>query len=390
MLNTAGCHSIVFAGDMLPSGKNISLFEQGDVNTLFGEMILELFQKADFSFFNLEGALTASNNKQEKTGPVIKAPEKCIAGIKNLGVDAVMLANNHIMDYQRDGFADTVRLLDENGIKYIGAGENQKSIKKSISFEIGKRSVCIYNVSELFYNQATATSPGANIYDEYIVCNDIKELKQSHDYLIVIYHGGTEEFQYPTPLLRQHFHRMADCGADFITAQHTHCIGCCEKYKGAYLLYGQGNFLFARMKNDLTRHGLVTEIVFSDSDVEIKQHVVTVLPDDTVRYDELQDLSVFDKRSAELYDEELVRKKYQKFCYDAAIIKDRFLSSFQGDSFSSRLLRKMPGKLYKKHILEKYNSEQLMRIAKCMESDRYAENMLACVQYIMEKSKKQE
>ena len=73
MLNIEDTHRIVLAGDLLPAGKNISLFEEGKVYELFGEKIVELFQNADFSFFNLEGPLTSSSNKQEKTGPVIKA-----------------------------------------------------------------------------------------------------------------------------------------------------------------------------------------------------------------------------------------------------------------------------------------------------------------------------
>lgn len=376
---------IVIAGDLLPSEKNLKLFEEGNAQAIFGEKIIDLFSKSDFSIFNLEGPLTESSNAMEKTGPVIKASKECIKGIKGLGVKAVALANNHITDYQKDGYNDTIKLLDDNGIGYLGAGENMGNIKKSISLSIGGKSICIYNVSEMFYNNPTASTPGANVYDEYVVCNDIKELKQSHDYLIVVYHGGAEEFPYPTPLLKQRFHRMADCGADFITAQHTHCVGCFEKYENAYLLYGQGNFLFARMKSDTTKHGLITEIVFSENNVDIIQHAVSASSDDTVKYDEPQDLTMFYKRSDELNDFEMIQKKYHQFCYNTPIIKDRFLNSFRGDSLYYQLIKKLSGNLYKKRLLEKYNKEQLMRISKCMESDRYAENMFACLQYMMEK-----
>ena len=176
-------------------------------------------------------------------------------------------------------------------------------------------------------------------------------------------------------------------GADFITAQHTHCIGCFENYNNAYLLYGQGNFLFARMKNDMTKHGLITEIVLSESGVDIIQHSVSVSSDDVVRYDEAQDLSLFYKRSDELKDNELIQKKYYQFCYNTAIIKDRFLESFRGDSLYYRLIKKLPGQLYKKHLLENFSKEQLMRISKCLESERYAENMFACIQYMMDNNK---
>ena len=376
---------IVIAGDLLPSEKNMKLFEEGSAKAIFGEKITDLFSQSNFSIFNLEGPLTESSKAMEKTGPVIKASKGCIRGIKGLGVKAVALANNHITDYQKDGYEDTVKLLDDNGIDYLGAGENSENIKKSISLSLGNRKICIYNVSEQFYNVPTASIPGANVYDEYVVCNDIKELKQSHDYLIVIYHGGTEEFPYPTPLLRQHFHRMADCGADFITAQHTHCIGCCENYNGAYLLYGQGNFLFARMKNKMTRQGLISEIVFSEDNIQIKQHVVNVSDEDVVRYDDAQDLSVFCERSEELLNFERIEDKYKRFAYQRPSIKDRFLAAYRGDTVYYRLINKIAPKLYKKHILEKYKREQLLRVAKTLESERYAEDLFAAVRYMLDK-----
>jgi poly-gamma-glutamate synthesis protein (capsule biosynthesis protein) len=37
---------------------------------------------------------------------------------------------------------------------------------------------------------------------------------------------------------------MAEKGADLVLCQHTHCVGAREEYKGAELVYGQGNFLF--------------------------------------------------------------------------------------------------------------------------------------------------
>ncbi len=166
---------IVIGGDLMPTGKNIELFEQGNANAIFGDKITDLFSHSDYSIFNLEGALTDSNQPMEKTGPSIKAPTATIEGIKALGVKAVALANNHITDYQKEGFEDTIRLLKDKNIDYLGAGYIG-NIKNSISLSFGERRICIYNVSELFYNMAKSDVPGANIYDEYIVCNEIKEL----------------------------------------------------------------------------------------------------------------------------------------------------------------------------------------------------------------------
>jgi poly-gamma-glutamate synthesis protein (capsule biosynthesis protein) len=182
---------------------------------------------------------------------------------------------------------------------------------------------------------------------------------------------------------------MAECGADFITAQHTHCIGCFEEFRGSYLLYGQGNFLFARMKNKITKQGLITEILFSDSAVQVKQHVVTVSDNDVVRYDENQDLSGFYERSKELNDFSLIEEKYKQFAYNRPSIKDRFLAAYRGNSFYCRVLKRIMPRYYKKNVLENYKRKQLMRISKTMSSDRYGEDMLAAVNFMLEKTKAQ-
>ena len=375
---------IVIGGDLMPTGKNIELFELGNAKTIFDDKIIDLFSHSDYSIFNLEGALTDTNNPMVKTGPSIKAPTATIEGIKALGVKAVALANNHITDYQKEGFEDTIRLLKDKNIDYLGAGYIG-NIKNSISLSFGERRICIYNVSELFYNMAKSDVPGANIYDEYIVCNEIKELKKNHDYLIVIYHGGCEDFQYPTPQVRKHFHRMADCGADFITAQHTHCIGCYENYNGSYLLYGQGNFLFARMKQKNNRRGLISEIVLSDEGAQVNQHLVCVNEDDTVRYDSEQNLTDYWKRSEELSDFEVIERKYKLFAYNRRQIKGRFLSAFRGNTLYYKILNAIAPRFYQKYVLENYKREQLLRIAKSLESERYAEDVLSAIKYMLEK-----
>lgn len=376
---------IVIAGDLIPSDKNLKLFSEGKSKEIFGEKIIDLFNNSDFSIFNLEGPLTSSSQAMEKTGPAIKAPQECIKGIKGLGVKAVALANNHITDYQEQGYGDTIRILKENSIDNLGAGESIGHIKKHISLSLGRKKVCVYNVSETFYNIPTEATFGVNLYDEYVVCNEIKELKQVHDYVIVIYHGGTEEFPYATPLLRKRFHRMADCGADFITAQHTHCIGCFEQYKNAYFLYGQGNFLFARMNKDLTRQGLISEIIFSDKEIQIKQHLVKVTKDDVVTLDESQDLSAFYERSKDMSNYEIIEEKFKLFAYNRSIIKTRLLNAYRGDTIYYKIVKRISSKFYKRHILEKYKREQLLRIAKTLESERYGEDMLAVICYMLEK-----
>lgn len=184
--------SIVIAGDFFPTQENFSYFSNGDVESLFGKDILHLFANADYRVCNLEGALTDHPDMCRKTGPVKVATTSAIAAYKKLGIDLCLLANNHATDGGHQGMVDTMRILDNVGIKHIGAGKNQNEIVRFIAQEVGGLNIGFYNVSETMYNKPTNNTAGAWLYDEYVVCRELEQLKKQCDYLIVLYHGGIE------------------------------------------------------------------------------------------------------------------------------------------------------------------------------------------------------
>ena len=381
-------HRIVIAGDLFPSSENISLFENGDAGTLFGPEVCQLFSEADFSIANLEGALTDSKKKAEKAaGPSLKATRKAIEGIKNLGISAVALANNHITDYGNQGCYDTIETLKNSGIEYFGAGDSISNIQNYLSIVLGDLKICIYNVSETFFIVPNEKTAGANLYDEWVVLNEIKKLKEMHDFLFVIYHGGAEYLQYPTPNTRKRFHRMAECGANFITAQHTHCIGCEEWYNGAYLLYGQGNFLYAGQKKfvHLTKQGLVTEILLSGNDFKVKHHLVNIVGH-VLQYDPNQDFSSFIERSARINDLETILEEYKKVKADDILLRQ--ITASKGMYPLRRVLNKLFPTQMEKFVVRSFLRRHVLLNLYAMRSDRVREDVLAMWEYVLAATKK--
>lgn len=381
---------IIVAGDLFPSEENYDLFTKGEVESLFGNDICKLFAQVDFSIANLEGALTDSTTVQQKDGPGIKAPKEMINGIKGLGLSAVALANNHITDFLQEGCEDTMAVLEESNIEYVGLlrMNEDRHNRKFISKKINGWRICFYNVSETFFNQPSRDSFGANLYDEWVVCNDIKELKKTHDFLIVIYHGGAEYLPYPTPQTRTRFHRMADSGADFITSQHTHCIGCEEWYNGAYLLHGQGNFLFARQRMfpNLTKQGLVSEITISDDGFNVKNHVVNI-KGDRLEYDSDQDLTAFKERSARLDDEKFIIEEYQKL--KVGEIMNKYLLASKGSFPFRRLIKRLFPSVIT-HPENTFAFGQVLRNYNVLQGERRREDMYYVWKYILEHYKENE
>lgn len=374
-------NKVVIVGDLFPVPSNFDLFSKGDVQTLFGKEICDLFASADYRMCNLEGTLTDGTERCEKTGPAYIAPTSTINAFKKLGIDCCTLANNHVTDGGHSGVLETMRTLDDYGIQHLGAGENIKSIRKYHTFEVGSHKIGIYNVAETMYNAATETKAGAHIYDEYLVCKEIQGCKTFCDYLIVIYHGGIEKFRYPSPELKKRFYRMADCGADIVISQHTHCIGCEEYYKGSYLLYGQGNFLFKSFVEGLTDSGLILEVFFESDKFRVKKHIVNAV-NDYVKYAPKQDFSQFYKRSSMLSDDKFLREQFQKFSY--AELK-RYFVAFKGKDYYRKIATRLfPSKYERTYLLNAYGRKQLLFTLHTLRSEQNRETAIEGIMTLLD------
>lgn len=370
-------YNIIIAGDLIPVKDNFDLFSSGNIEDLYGERISNLFKRADYSIVNLEGALTDCKDRPEKSGPYIVAPPTTIKGIKDLGIKAAALANNHSTDAGHQGCLDTIRVLENAGIDYVGVG-TQDDMKKYLSLQFGDKKVCIYNVSETFiYNLPGKETLGAHLYDEYLVCNEIRLLKQTHDYVFVIFHSGSEYFRFPTPVVSRCCHRMIDSGADLITTQHTHCVGCEEHYKGGYILHGQGNFCFGNHRNKerqkITNQGIVLEIIISEEGLRINKHLSSIYNNRYIRYDDAQDFSSFNERSQRVAAGEDFSEELQKCKFEG--IFHIYLSAYKGHVPFLKFIKKHFPKVYQRYMYSSYTRRQTLIILASLMSNRRNEEL---------------
>jgi len=235
---------LLIGADVVPTDATEKLFVNADMEPLFGS-VAALSKSFDRVIINLECALTEYDGAIKKFGPNLKASPKCTNALKALGVTDVMLSNNHVLDFGIKGLRDTMAALDEAGIPYTGVGENDVKSRKPYFIEDDGKRIAIINVCEHEYSYATETRLGANPYDPYLTMEDIRVARSVSDFVIVIYHGGKEHCRYPSPRLRNLAHEMVRVGADAVLMQHSHCIGCYERFEGGHIVYGQGNFNFS-------------------------------------------------------------------------------------------------------------------------------------------------
>ena len=234
---------LLLLGDICPTSKNYSLFDAYDKKALFGDT-LSLFERHDYSVANIECALTETDVGIEKFGPCLKAPLSTARVLKEAGLDCCSISNNHFFDFGKKGAADSIAAFKENRLDIVGFGDNYEDSRKNLVIERDGQRICIIAVCESEYSYALPDRMGSRPYDVYDTPNDIRLAKKNADRVIVLYHGGKEHCRYPSPRLLKLCRNMAECGADLVLCQHSHCIGCYEEYEGAHIVYGTGNFLF--------------------------------------------------------------------------------------------------------------------------------------------------
>ena len=243
--------------------------------------------------------------------------------LKELGVTVCGLSNNHTFDLGIKGITDTMAQLDRVGLDYTGWGNNYEDSRKNYVYEKNGEKICVIAVCEHEYSYAIENRMGARPFDEFDTLDDIREAKKTADRVIVAYHGGKEYSRYPSPRLIKVCRAMARAGADVVLCQHTHCIGCYEKYEDSHILYGQGNFHFLGLKD--------IECWFTGFAVEYdtKSHEINFVPirvlDDGITLasgeDKKEIMESFYARNEELANGEW-RRGWEEFCQS---VKENYL-----------------------------------------------------------------
>lgn len=243
---------ITIAGDLCLTEDGFVIDKYDTLNDLkqcISPEILKITNESDLFYINHEYTISDRGTPLAGKYYTFRAKPERMELLKEMGTDVVSLANNHVYDYGEEALLDTVDLLDEADIPYVGGGRNIAEAKRPVYFVINGIKIGFVGASNgekiRYTPQATEESAGIlRAYDTTEYNQVIREAAQECDYLIAYIHWGTEDSNYYNADQQRWGREFLESGADIVIGGHPHVLQGIEYVDDKPIIYSLGDFWF--------------------------------------------------------------------------------------------------------------------------------------------------
>ncbi|UCF44530.1 MAG: CapA family protein [Planctomycetota bacterium] len=212
---------------------------------VWGDMLGRL-RETDINIINLETTLTRSTKKVPKVFNFRAQPDR-VQCLVEARVDVCNLANNHILDFSKEGLVETIATLDGAGIRHVGAGKNEREASEAVVIEKEGVRVGVIGFTD---NEAGWEAKEEKCGTNYVKVGDIEKVKKQVeklrgkvDVLVLTIHWGPNMRQRPSRQFRDFARKVIDAGVDIFHGHSAHIFQGIEVYKGNLILYDTGDFV---------------------------------------------------------------------------------------------------------------------------------------------------
>ena len=245
--------TITFAGDVTLGGEAWCEAEPTSFKSVYEKEgpeyflanFADFFAEDDLTVVNLEGVLTDRSLSPVQAGKngsyFFRGKPEYTKVLTSASVEAVSLANNHILDYGQPGLEDTVKALDSAGIEWFGTRANNTTPwEKFLFFEKDGVTICLVSLYWEDYFIGDPNGGGAFLSEQ------IQQIKAEGkaDSVIAILHGGQEYGRHSTRPQNMFTTMAFKAGADLVICHHAHVIMGMDVIGNRSTFYSLGNFCF--------------------------------------------------------------------------------------------------------------------------------------------------
>ncbi len=242
---------LLFGGDtMLGRRVNEAIRREGFTYPL--EAVVATTRAADLFLVNLECAITPRDIQYSGPEKVFyfRADPVAAEVLTYAGVDLVSLANNHALDADYDGLRDTLQILDEKEILYVGAGVTREAAARPVFLEAkGMRLGVLAYCDHQRDFAAGIDRPGIRYVDlsdpDTItrLAREVEALARQVDHVIVAFHWQLNWVPRVSSFYRSLARRLVEAGARIVWGHSPHHFQGVEWIDGSVVLYATGGLV---------------------------------------------------------------------------------------------------------------------------------------------------
>jgi len=241
--------TIAFGGDASFEGLSTAVVSN---TTGLLSAITPVMSAADIAMVNVETAIGTGGTAVNKQF-TFQAPAQALDSLSAAGVDVVTMANNHGMDFGKEGFADTLRIKAEGKMPIIGIGADSTEAYAPYVQEVHGQRIGIIAANDIYpssmVNWWTAAPgvPGIASAEEAHqdqLAQAVQDARPTVNTLAVYLHFGTEKETCPNARQKELVDLLISAGADIVVGTHAHRLQGIG-YQGDQLVaFGLSNFIF--------------------------------------------------------------------------------------------------------------------------------------------------
>ena len=208
----------------------------------------------DGLFLNLECCLSARGSPRPGRTYHFRAdPDWAVPALRAGGVTWASLANNHVLDYGRGAFSDTLAHLSGGGVAHAGAGRDVAEATEPSVVEVGGLSVAVVAFTDRSASYGAGpdsagtafvrTDPGNPRTRRLVDASLARAREAEPDLVVASLHWGPNWETRPSRAQRRFARSLVDRGVDLVHGHSAHVIQGVEVYRGRPIVYDAGDFV---------------------------------------------------------------------------------------------------------------------------------------------------
>lgn len=223
------------------------------------QYIKPFWEKADFAIVNLE--TTLSETGPYSGYPRFASPVSLAGALKDAGVDAVVLANNHCCDRGVVGIRTTVGVVDSLGLMYAGVYTDSVRAVKPLILSKGRYRVALLNATYGTNGLPVPRGTVVHLIDTVRMAEEVRRSRlDSATHMILFVHWGEEYRRQPNRAQRQLADWCRRQGIDVVVGSHPHVAQPVDT--AAKVVWSLGNFV-SNQRNRYQDGGLNVRVTLS-------------------------------------------------------------------------------------------------------------------------------